>query len=98
MTISTKNLSRFKKVAPTTSLNNMTFKRKMNQLTNVYLNSDRDKQAFLRKMILIRVEDSGKKLKDPMVSSEEKERIRENLKEYHRTLSSWAGKTSKYGV
>ena len=61
-------------------------------------NSDRDKQAFLRKMIIIRVEESGKKLNDPKVSSAEKVKIRENLKEYHRTLSDWAGKTSKYEV
>lgn len=99
MTIATKNLSRFKDgTVPTTSLNATTFKRKMSNLDNLYDNVDRDKQAFLRKMVMIRMADSEKSLRSGMVGVEEKTRIRANKAAYRSLLNKWVEHTDLYEV
>lgn len=80
MSLETRNLKAFKKKSKMPSVSNdpMSFGRELRVVNKIYHESDRDVQAFLRKMMIIRLNESKGMMKSPQYTKEEKEIIKSN--------------------
>lgn len=80
MTLENKGVEVFKRKSkiPSSFKNPLTFGRELRMADRIYDNSDRDFQAFMRKTMLSRMNESEAMLKSPQYTTEEKKIIKSN--------------------
>jgi hypothetical protein len=97
MTLKSTVASKFKdtKMVSTHS-NPMSFGKNMRMIDRVYHSSDRDTQAFLRKMVLMRMNESKAMMKSSQYNKGEKSVIKSNQIALENMWEKWKDETAVY--
>jgi len=91
------NKSNFKESKLSSTHNNpMSFGRNMRMIDRVYHSSDRDTQAFLRKMVLMRMNESKAMMRSPQYNKGEKSIIKSNQIALDNMWERWKEDTAGY--
>ena len=97
MTLDRTSLATYKdKKLSSTHTNPMTFGRNLRVIDKAYQNADRDTQAFLRKMMIMRLNESRAMVRSHQYTPGEKSMIKSNRIALENVWERWKESTAEY--